>query len=334
MKLQIGNSFVSPGKVENARRLHLAGDFQRARAIAEKVLAQRPHDLNALEVVALVEMEHGDLASSIQMLRKIAKGRPGDAISQYNLGLAYRYSGRLELAVAGFRLALKLQPELRPAQVELADTLANLGRFDELETVCRVMIRTAPSDPRAYAHLAFNRPTALTAADVAVLENYGGDPAQSAGKRASLLFSLAEIRRRQGEHDASFSALKQANDLAADIVGQRPVETMAIAPRGEKPVLQTVAAAAEAHRMLCDYVKDTFSSDFMATFGGHGEKSRVPVFIVGMPRSGSTLVEQILGQPSEGVRRRRNFRSRQNHSDAMALRRATDGRRQAPCHAA
>ncbi|PSJ56282.1 hypothetical protein C7I85_24810 [Mesorhizobium soli] len=46
--------------------------------------------------------------------------------------------------------------------------------------------------------------------------------------------------------------------------------------------------------MLCDYVRQIFSEAFMSSFAGHGDESRVPVFVVGMPRSGSTLVEQIL----------------------------------------
>lgn len=280
--------------IDRARRLHLAGEFRQARELARNVLKQRPHDLDALEVLALVEMEHGDLAGAIRMLRKIAKGRPGNAESQYNLGLAYRYAGRLELAVDGFRLALKFKPGFPRAMAELADTLANLGRFDEMEGVCRKLIEAAPSNPRAYAKLAFNRPAALGEADVAMMERCGHDPALSAGTRANFLFSLAEMLRRRGDHDAAFAALKQANDLVASTAGQERAASTAIAPQAEKPVVRTVAAAAASHRMLCDYVMQTFSPEFMTSFGGHGDKSRVPVFVVGMPRSGSTLVEQIL----------------------------------------
>lgn len=274
--------------------MHLSGEFRQAREMARNVLRHRPHDLDALEVLALVEMEHGDLGSAIRMLRKIAKGRSGNGESQYNLGLAYRYAGRLELAVDGFRLALKYKPGFIRAMAELGDTLANLGRFDELESACRAMIEAAPSNPRAYAQLAFNRPAALGAADVGMMERCGHDAALSAGTRASFLFSLAEMRRRQGDHDASFAMLKQANDLVAAMVGQERAASTAIAPQAEKPVVRSVAAAAASHQLLCDYVRQTFSGKFMASFAGHGDSRRVPVFVVGMPRSGSTLVEQIL----------------------------------------
>lgn len=280
--------------IDRARRMHLSGAFRQARELARNVLRQRPRDLDALEVLALVEMEHGDLGDAVRMLRKIAKGWPGNAETQFNLGLAYRYAGRLEQAVAGFRLALKFKPEFPRAMAELADTLANLGRFDEMESACRAMIEAAPSNPRSYAQLAFNRPAALGPADIGAMERCSHDAALSAGTRASFLFGLAEMRRRQGNYDASFEALKQANDLVAAIAGQERPASTAIAPQAEKPVVRSVAAAAASHRMLCDYVRQTFSEAFMASFAGHGNESRVPVFVVGMPRSGSTLIEQIL----------------------------------------
>ncbi|WP_217574634.1 sulfotransferase [Mesorhizobium sp. GbtcB19] len=292
--MQNSNSFSLERLIAEARRLHLAGDFRRARATAEAVLRNAPKNLQALEVVALVEMEHGDLAEAIRLVKRIAKELPGSAEAQYNLALAYRYSGRLQLAASGFSLALKLNPGLGRARAELANTYANLGQFDSLARVCRTMIEINPNDPRPYSHLAFNLPEALSDQDFALMRKAGSDPKVPHGTRTSFLFSVAEILRRRGMHDESFAALKEANDLTVSTLRDATVPTSAIAPAGEKPRLTTPEAAATAHALVCNYVTDLFTPDFMARFGGHGERSRVPVFIQARSRSGSTLVEQIL----------------------------------------
>ncbi|WP_095200085.1 tetratricopeptide repeat-containing sulfotransferase family protein [Mesorhizobium carmichaelinearum] len=292
--MQNSNSFSLERLIAEARRLHLAGDVRRARATAEAVLRQAPRNLQALEVIALLEMEHGDLGEAIRLLKRIAKELPASAEAQYNLALAYRYSGRLELAATGFNLALKLKPELGRARAELADTYANLGRFEDLAQVCRAMIEAGPYNPRPYSHLAFNMPAALSEQDLALMTKAARDPKLQQGTKASFLFSLAEILRRKGMHDEAFAALKAANDLVRATLGNEAAPTRAIAPAGEKPRLTPPEVAATAHTQVCDYVRDTFTPEFLSKFGGHGERSRIPVFIVGMPRSGSTLVEQIL----------------------------------------
>ena len=107
-------------------------------------------------------------------------------------------------------------------------------------------------------------------------------------------FALAEALRIRGDAEASFSALREANRLALANLAVAKPQGNAIAPAAEKPRTAPLAEASRLHEMLCDFVTSTYTADFMAEFGGNGDQSRLPVFVVGMPRSGSTLVEQIL----------------------------------------
>ena len=279
--------------IEQARRLHLAGEFDKAARLARHILQSQPANPEALEVVALVEMEHGDLAESIRLLRRIARKLPGRAPVQYNLALAHRYSGRLNAAVDGFRLALKLEPKLKRARNELLSTLANLGRFADLEKECREALRLYPGDTLALNLLAFNCPGALHADDVASMNRRFGDAGLPEGVRASTGFALAEALRLQNRHDEAFATLGKANELSLSQLA-RPAPNSAIAPAAEQPRKQPLDKAERQHAMLCDFVAATFTREFLDRFSGHGEPSRMPVFVVGMPRSGSTLVEQIL----------------------------------------
>lgn len=287
------NNNIALSMIAEARRLHLSGEFVRAKALARSVLQSRPGDVEATEVLALVEMEHGDLGESIRLLRRIARKLPDRGPVQYNLALAYRYSGRLNAAVDGFRLSLKLEPKLKRARNELLSTLANLGRFAELEKECREALRLYPGDTLAYNLLAFNCPGALRADDVASMDQRFADSGLPEGVRASTGFALSEALRLQKRHEEAFGILRKANALSLSQLAN-PVRDSAIAPASEQPRKQPLDKAERQHAMLCDFVASTFTREFLDRFSGHGELSRMPVFIVGMPRSGSTLVEQIL----------------------------------------
>ena len=112
--------------------------------------------------------------------------------------------------------------------------------------------------------------------------------------RCSTGFALAEALRIRGDAEASFSALREANRLALANLAVAKPQGNAIAPAAEKPRTAPLAEPSRLHERLCDFVTSTYTADFMAEFGGNGDQSRLPVFVVGMPRSGSTLVEQIL----------------------------------------
>ena len=261
--------------------------------LAKRVLATQPANLEAIEVLALVEMEHGDLSESIRLLRRIARKLPDRAAVQYNLALACRFAGRLQAAADGFRLALKLEPKLKRARNEWLSTLANLGRFADLEREGREMLRLYPGDTLALNLLAFNCPGALAAEDVAAMQARFADPGVPAGVRASTGFALAEALRLEGRHGEAFRVLARANELSLATLDDEKTGT-AIAPLAEQPRKVPLAKAVRQHEMLCDFVVSTYTRDFLERHGGHGDPSRLPVFVVGMPRSGSTLVEQIL----------------------------------------
>lgn len=280
--------------VSRARALHQAGDHRAALAIAKALLKADSGHLPALEVTALVELEHGDLSKALRLLRKVQAKDPGNGILAYNLGLAEKYAGRLATAVTWLERSIALQPRLKPAYAELASVQANLGDFEGFEATCRTILRLWPEDTAGYAMLAGTRPGALSDADLAHLRTVLDRPGIPDQRRASLLFALSDALRHRKAHDEAFRVLKAANDLMVEILSRKDEPSRAIAPRAEKPVRRPVQDAAERHRILCDFITSTFDRDFIARFSGHGAKGHRPVFIVGMPRSGSTLVEQIL----------------------------------------
>ncbi len=281
-------------QIANARTLHLSGSFAAAKAIATGILRIDPNFAPAREVEALIEMEHGDLAQAVRLLKKICAQNPRDGIMAYNLGLAHRYAGNFGWAVEWLSRAVGLRPDLRRAHVELANTYANIGDFVGVETTCRAMMRQWPDDGQPYGILAMVRPECLTPADVARLAAMVKNPDISSERRANLQFAYADALRQRKQYDQAFAQLTAANATMVMILAEDRPATSAIAPGGEKPKLQSVPVAAEKHRILCDYMTATFDAPFLARFSGQGVSGARPIFVVGMPRSGSTLVEQIL----------------------------------------
>ena len=115
------------------------------------------------------------------------------------------------------------------------------------------------------------------------------------GARISFSFVLGELFEKQGRYDEAFEAFALGNRLRRENIST-PTEDdeIVIAPPGSRIVHRTPEVAADDHRMQCDQAKSVFDASFLARHAGSGLPTRAPIFILGMPRSGSTLLEQIL----------------------------------------
>lgn len=277
--------------VEEARRSYLDGRFLEAKRLAQAITKKNPGDRAAVEIEALAELEQGDLERARRLLRKLVKEKPNNLRLRLKLAVADTRSGRLQAAADGFREVTKYDPQQREAKSSLASVLANLGQFDEMVAVCREALDAGSREFWPYVNLAFNRPDNLTDADIEDMRRLAGDETLSEQLRAGLKFALAEVLGKRKRPDDSFQALKDANDTVATAYIRLSREER-VRPGGSP--YRSIDEAEETHRKRCDFVKSTFTKEFFEKFGGHGEQSRVPIFIVGMPRSGTTLLEQIL----------------------------------------
>ncbi|MDB5431431.1 MAG: putative repeat protein [Caulobacter sp.] len=179
---------------------------------------------------------------------------------------AHWRAGRFEAAAEAFQRAAAADPADAGARFDLATVLRVLGRLDESVERYRSVDKT-PLRLRALAQIAGIRPARITAAEQAELK---------ADQTAESQFALGLLLERQGDYDAAFAALSAGNRL------QRA--TFPVPP----------AQAAARHAAVIAELKATFTADFIARHQGQGNASAAPIFVVGMPRSGSTLIEQIL----------------------------------------
>lgn len=277
----------------DAEKLLLAHRLPEARRIVQQALRIAPRHAAAANILGVVEMEQGDFEAASAQLRRAAELAPAAPEPRYFLGLALARLGRLEPAAEALTAALALAPDLRPALRELADLLQSLGRKTEATAALRRLLALDPGDVAALYQLARHDRAALTAADKAALEA----AAQGSGAAAATgSLALAEILDGEGDAEGAFRWLKQGNDLTHQALARNDGRAASAAALGQGPAPRRMAPqrALEDMAQRSSFAQLVFNEAFMSAHAGLGHASSLPIFILGMPRSGSTLIEQIL----------------------------------------
>lgn len=178
-------------------------------------------------------------------------------------------------AEARYRQALESQPACVPAMSGLGNLLLQLGRVDEASELFHRMRQFAPV--AGWSQLIHVREVPEDPQVLEQIENLAHRPSLEGPVQSGLLFTTAQAWERKKEHDRAWQAATQANQAECKRLPYEPAE----------------------HRQRIEREIARFSAAFMASRQGHGDASRVPVFLLGMPRSGTTLVEQIMGSHSQ-----------------------------------
>ncbi len=144
------------------------------------------------------------------------------------------------------------------------------GRFETAEEIFRQTLELDPTVGEAYERLARLKRLDIDAADR--LHALLDDEKLGVSPRAGAGFALYSIMDKAGQTDAAFDALAQANALKA----------------------RELPFDATEHERLISETIGGFDKSFFETHRGEGHDTDAPIFILGMPRSGTTLSEQIL----------------------------------------
>jgi len=272
---------LNPGFPESHHNLGVALLEQGRPAEAEgpirEALRLRPGYIEALVNLGGVLVELDRPAEADVSLRAALRLRPDNAKAHNNLGGAYRALGKLAEAEAALREALRLKPDYARAHDNLGAVLLENGQLDRAELQFREALRQEPDHAGAHAHLATLLRGRLPDTDRAALERVLAEWKAGDAARLELLFGLAHVCDARGEYEAAAVHLCQANALALAASHRRG--------QGYDP--------AEHARVVDDLIA-VFSSELFARSRGWGVDAELPVFIVGLPRSGTTLLEQIL----------------------------------------
>lgn len=247
----------------------------------ENIFSFAPEHPRALLALATTQREAEDFAAAAQSSRRAVALLPQSGEAHETLGQALQSLNRSEEALAEFDQAARLpMPRAESALERKAVLLLELGRGAEALSAFDAALARTPTAASVW----FNRCEAksFTAGDpdIAAMERLLAESAVQGiarDDRISLLFALGKACLDAGDDDRAFACLAEGNRLKRE----------------------TIPYDADALDQWVTDIIETFIPEQMERLSGgrgvsSGDPSEVPVFIVGMPRSGTTLVEQIL----------------------------------------
>ncbi|AGY57064.1 tetratricopeptide repeat-containing sulfotransferase family protein [Gloeobacter kilaueensis] len=298
-----------PGALQALADLLLQlGDWRRALGCYRQLLEREPGHAGAHLGLGVIHQQQGQLAQARTHYLQAVEQQPDLAAALANLGLLCKIEDRPAEAIDWYRRALVHEPDNPTILSNLAAVLEEVGDLQQAERLYERALSVQPEDIEALAGRASVRekrrdyqgaydllaPLARVRSDSVRLAiafatacERQSRPAEALEvlirtlersqvpqDRVLLLFKLAGVQDTLGHYDEAFGCLEEAH---------------ALQPFFFDPVAWTGQI---------DALIATFSAENLANLPRSSNRSSVPVFIVGMPRSGTSLIEQILSRHS------------------------------------
>jgi hypothetical protein len=257
-------------------RLDDAADLYRQAATAD------PQDLRPIYSLALIDIRCGRLESARQRLRLVTARDPNFYPAQQNLGALCQNLNLWQEAADAYSHGLRLNPTAAETHFSLARALTVLGQVAESSACYRALAANPSVRLRALTRLAMLDPAAIDEQDLLALRRAADDPATVPAKRIEAYFALGVSLEHRSADQAAFAAFQAGNRLKHDALMAAPD----LAARPD--------ALERAHDLAARFVVERFDEAFMQRQLQRGSTSAAPIFVIGMPRSGSSLIEQIL----------------------------------------
>jgi len=258
------------------RLLREMNELEKAAQCYQSALKLNPELHSALLGCAAVYRDSGDFTRAAECYQHTLEIYRDDVIALTLLGDCLAKLDRYDEAIEQIDRALAIDPENAETCFNRGICLQAMGRFDEAAESHRRALGLKPGLVEAAYNLALISSESLDSDELEKLVSLTDDKNIDRPARINLHFTLAKTYKDRDSHSEAFAHLRVANDLKAQDSPFRP----------------------EVYEDYIERVITTFDAAFFETHRGFGLDTEIPVFIVGMPRSGSTLVEQIISSHS------------------------------------
>ena len=256
-----------------ANALRSLGRLDEAAASYRRALAIEPLYAEAYNNLGVALRDSGRLDEAAASYRRALEIKPDLAEALSNLAIVQRVQGRVEQAQASCRRALEIDPNAATATVFLAELHADEGQFSEAEALFKRAISIDPDSPQAWSGIArLRKMTEGDAAWLAEAQRIAGLPLPPR-QEAYLRYAIGKYFDDVKAYDQAFLNVQRANELTKRYTVEHDRQQLTQA----------------VDRMMRFYDRTWINQARI-----DANPSQRPVFIVGMPRSGTTLAEQIL----------------------------------------
>jgi tetratricopeptide (TPR) repeat protein len=287
------------------------GRREEAERIYRRVLRENPKNVDALRLLALIASAAGRADDAEAMLRKAVELAPDFLLALLDLGRLCKEQDRFADALACFDRMIALEPSQPQAHYQRAATLARasftpeaiasyrrclalranhpgallglghvlkaVGNYEGSVAAYQACIEAVPGSGESYWSLANLKTYRFDDTTIAEMERRAVDPDVKPSSRVNFLFALGKAHEDRGDFERAWERYRAGNEAQRATVSYDPVQT----------------------EVMNDRLLATYTADFLAAHAGSGNPDAAPIFILGLPRSGSTLLEQILASHSQ-----------------------------------
>ena len=287
------------------------GRFEDAEKNLREILSRQPGNIKAMRMLGTIALEANRWKAARRILERAVELAPNVAVGWTDLANLYLKQDRYDEALEKVRKAIEIAPDFAHAWVVQGNTLSRaqrhtealeayrkaleisprnvgalsgcghvlktIGRQQEAIEAYRNCIRANPTYGETYWSLANLKTFEFEPDEVRLMTRLSVDESLADEPRVNMFLSLGKHYENEEDYDRAFEYYRRGNDLRRQNEIYDPVHT----------------------QVVHDRIIETFDRDFFDNHEGSGNPSPAPILIVGLPRSGSTLIEQILASHSQ-----------------------------------
>ena len=262
----MGNALKEQGKLEEAIEAF------------NKALAIKPDYAEAYNNMGVTLQEQGKLEEAIEAYNKSLAIKPDYAEAYNNMGVTLQEQGKLEEAIEAYNKSLAIKPDYADAYSNMGNALKEQGKLEEAIEAFNKVLAIKPDYAEAHRHLSILTKYTSDTAQISEVEALLQQNDINDSDRCNLLYTKAKMQEDLGDLNAAYASY--------------------VAGGGLRQKLLKYEFKQDEH--LFDQIKLTAPKFKDVALNATGEPIKhTPIFILGMPRSGTTLVEQIVSSHSK-----------------------------------
>ena len=262
----LGDALQKQGKLEVAIKAY------------HKALIKKPDFAKAYNNMGIILKDQENLEEAIEAYNKALSIKPDFAEAYNNMGNALQEQGKLEEAMEAYAKSLTIKPDNADAYYNMGNALADQGIPEEAMQAYTKTLNLKPDFAEAHRHLSLIKRYTVDDSHFLDVQTLYKSKDLSEYDRCHLSFALSKMHEDMGELDKSFTNLSEGNALRKKILNyslEQDERLFSSLKKSQPKLLKNKLVINE------------------------GPSKHSPIFILGMPRSGTTLVEQIISSHSE-----------------------------------
>ncbi len=258
---------------EKGRQYHQAGQLPKAAAAFKKTLSADPKHHKALHMLGFVYYQTGKIQEAIDLMNRSVQVDTKNPLYYHSLGNVLNESGRTAEAISCYQKVIQLNPNVPSTYHNMGEALQSNGKFEEAISCYRKALELKPDFALAFYGLALAKKN--TSKDMKYLVQLSERLIDNQITEDDLIlknFALGKIHHDLEAFDKAFEYYRHGNKL------EHKKHKFSI----------------ESHVKFVSRIIEKFSVEFVTERRSWGMNTKTPIFVFGMPRSGTTLVDKIV----------------------------------------